>query len=148
MDSVRTNFNVFSFYSLLSRASSFSLSVLLGTIRIPKVGPKPCNIVRKWLAGHPPRGLPKWHYLNEFFTVHGLARSLQIQKFNLISVPGFVWLGRAAWCKLNPQNTQIHQNVDSDIDKWYRLSRRSNAQLFYSDFFFPLWRKFAKRMKL
>lgn len=76
VDSVRANFNVFSFYSLLSRASSFSLSVLLGTIRIPKVGPKPCNIVRKWLAGRPPRGLPKWHYLNEFFTVHGLARRL------------------------------------------------------------------------
>lgn len=76
VDSVRTSFNVFPFYSLLSLASSFSLPVLVGTIRIPKVGPKPCNIVRKWLAGRPPRGLPKWHYLNEFFTVHGLARRL------------------------------------------------------------------------
>lgn len=75
-DSMRTNFNVFPFYSLLSLPSSFSLSILLGTIRNPKAGPEPCNIVRKWLAGWPPRGLPKWHYLNEFFTVHGLARRL------------------------------------------------------------------------
>lgn len=46
--------------------------------RRPKVA---MNIARKWLAGSIPRDLPKWCYLNEFFTVQGLARRLTNPKF-------------------------------------------------------------------
>lgn len=43
---------------------------------------------------------------------------LQVQKFNLVSVPGFAWLERADLCELNSKNTKTsHQNVNTSIDK-------------------------------
>lgn len=86
--SVKTSFNgPFCFTS-----SSVQSPLFLDPVRWHQEfesGPKAMlNIVRKWLAGGPPRGLLKWHYLNEFFTVQVWPEDYWVQKFNLFSIPG------------------------------------------------------------
>lgn len=70
------------------------LSIQLGAIRILKVGPKPYWILpgNGWLAVYQ-EALQSGIILMNFSQSKVWPEDLQVQKSNLISVPGFVWLG-------------------------------------------------------
>lgn len=89
------------------------LLVQLGTIRILKVRPKPCWILpgNGWLAVFQ-EAFQSGIILMNFSQSKVWPEDLQFQKFNLVSVPGFAWFGRADLCELNWQKTKTsHQNA-------------------------------------
>lgn len=94
-------------------------SIQLDTNRTLKVGPKPCWILpgNGWLAIYQ-EPFQSGIILMNFSRSEVWPENLQVQKFNLVSVPGYAWLGRAGLCELNSQNTKIsHQTINTSVDK-------------------------------
>lgn len=117
---MKTKLNGLPHFTSSSLCSLFPfLSIQLVTIRILKVGPKPCWILpgNGWLAlSQEP--FQSGIILMNFSQSKVWPEDLQVQKFNLVSVPGFAWYERAGLCELNSQNTKTsHQNVKTSVDK-------------------------------
>lgn len=116
---METNLNGLPNLSPLLSVPFLILSIQLGTIMILKMGPKPCWILpgNGWLAVYQ-EAFQSGIILMNFSQSEVWPEDVQVQKFNLVSVPGSACLGRADFCELNSENTKTsHQNVDTSINK-------------------------------
>lgn len=145
---MKTNLNELSHIPPLVSAPFLILSIQLGTIRILKMGPQPCWILRGngWLAVYQ-EAFQSGIILMNFSRSKVWPEDVQVEKFNLVSVPGSAWVGEADFCELNSENTKTsHQNVNQYLYQQgdVQLSERSNTRTLLPSTFFP-WKKSTQK---